>query len=68
MRAAISTQQPTLVLANRSDFNLAQQVTAPGATWLDHRLVERESMPLLKRSSMLSIRVRFLQRRVSGRG
>ncbi len=39
-------QQPTLVLANRSDFNLAQQVTAPGATWLDHRLVERQPMPL----------------------
>jgi type IV secretory pathway VirD2 relaxase len=39
-------QQPTLVLANRSDFNLAQQVTAPGATWLDHRLVEQEPMPL----------------------
>jgi len=37
---------PTLVLANRSDFDLAAQVTAPGATWLDHRLVEREPMPL----------------------
>ena len=33
-------------LANRSDFDLARQVTAPGATWLDHRLVEREPMPL----------------------
>ena len=39
-------QRPTLVLANRSDFDLAGQVTAPGATWLDHRLVEREPMPL----------------------
>ncbi len=39
-------QRPTLVLANRSDFDLARQVTAPGATWLDHRLVEREPMPL----------------------
>ena len=39
-------QRPTLVLANRSDFDLASQVTAPGATWLDHRLVEREPMPL----------------------
>jgi len=39
-------QQPTLMLANRSDIDLAQQVTAPGATWLDHRLVEREPMPL----------------------
>lgn len=39
-------QRPTLVLANRSDLDLARQVTAPGATWLDHRLVEREPMPL----------------------
>jgi len=39
-------QRPTLVLANRSDFDLADQVTASGATWLDHRLVEREPMPL----------------------
>jgi type IV secretory pathway VirD2 relaxase len=38
--------QPTLVLANRSDIDLAQQVTARGATWLDHRLVERQPMPL----------------------
>jgi hypothetical protein len=37
---------PTLVLANRSDIDLAAQVRAPGATWLDHRLVEREPMPL----------------------
>jgi type IV secretory pathway VirD2 relaxase len=37
---------PTLVLANRSDVDLAAQVTAPGATWLDHRLVERQAMPL----------------------
>lgn len=39
-------ERPTLVLANRSDFDLHAQVTAPGATWLDHRLVEREPMPL----------------------
>src|SRR5260370_26342378 len=38
--------RPTLVLAIRSDVDLAAQVTAPGATWLDHRLVEREPMPL----------------------
>eukprot|EP01037_Dinobryon_pediforme_P014273 gene14274-14394_t len=38
--------RPTLALANRSDIDLARQVTAPGATWLDHRLVEREPMPL----------------------
>jgi type IV secretory pathway VirD2 relaxase len=38
--------RPTLVLANRSDFDLNRQITAAGATWLDHRLVERESIPL----------------------
>jgi type IV secretory pathway VirD2 relaxase len=38
--------RPTLVLANRSDIDLERQVTAPGATWLDYRLVERERMPL----------------------
>ncbi|MET4518688.1 hypothetical protein ABIB81_008042 [Bradyrhizobium sp. I1.7.5] len=37
---------PTLVLATRSDFDLGAQVTAKGATWLDHRLVERDPMPL----------------------
>jgi hypothetical protein len=39
-------RQPTLVLAGRSDIDLSAQVTAPGATWLDHRLVERDPMPL----------------------
>ncbi len=39
-------ERPALVLANRSDFDLNAQITAPGATWLDHRLVEREPMPL----------------------
>ncbi|AZO54386.1 MULTISPECIES: DUF3363 domain-containing protein [unclassified Mesorhizobium] len=39
-------QRPTLVLATRSDFDLRSQITAPGATWLDHRLVERDQMPL----------------------
>lgn len=34
-------QRPTLTLATRSDFDLAAQVKAPGATWLDHRLIER---------------------------
>ena len=38
--------RPTPVLANRSDIDLDRQVTAPGATWLDYRLVERERMPL----------------------
>ena len=39
-------ERPTLVLATRSDLDLRTQITAPGATWLDHRLVEREQMPL----------------------
>jgi type IV secretory pathway VirD2 relaxase len=39
-------ERPTLVLAARSDFDLKAQVSAPGATWLDHRLVEREPLPL----------------------
>ena len=38
--------RPTLVLAPRSDIDLGQQIKAPGATWLDHRLVEPEPMPL----------------------
>src|SRR5260370_14405385 len=38
--------RPTLVLANRSDIDLPAQVTAPGATWLHHRLVEGPTMPL----------------------
>lgn len=39
-------QRPTLVLATRSDFDLKRQITAPGATWLDHRLVERDPKPM----------------------
>lgn len=39
-------ERPTLVLANRSDFDLNRQINAPGATWLDHRLVELELAPL----------------------
>jgi len=38
--------RPTIVLANRSDLDLQSQITAPGATWLDHRLVESEPMTL----------------------
>lgn len=34
-------RKPTLFLATRSDLDLAAQVKAPGATWLDHRLIER---------------------------
>lgn len=33
--------KPTLILATRSDLDLATQIKAPGATWLDHRLIER---------------------------
>lgn len=39
-------RRPTLVLALRSDLDLRAQINAPGATWLDHRLVERDPMPL----------------------
>jgi type IV secretory pathway VirD2 relaxase len=39
-------ERPTLVLATRSDLDLRTQINAPGATWLDHRLVEREPTPL----------------------
>ncbi|WP_234730008.1 relaxase/mobilization nuclease domain-containing protein [Acidocella facilis] len=39
-------ERPTLVLATRSDLDLKAQVTAQGATWLDHRLVKRDPMPL----------------------
>jgi hypothetical protein len=38
--------RPTVMLAIRSDLDLGEQVTAKGATWLDHRLVERNPMPL----------------------
>jgi hypothetical protein len=38
--------RPTLVIAIRSDLDLSEQITAKGATWLDHRLVERDPMPL----------------------
>jgi len=42
----VDERRPTLVLALRSDLDLNAQVGAPGATWLDHRLVERRPMPL----------------------
>lgn len=32
---------PRLLLANRSDLDLGSQIKAPGATWLDRRLIER---------------------------
>lgn len=37
-----------LVLSARSDLDLAAQVKAPGTTWLDHRLVERQQMDLAR--------------------
>ncbi len=33
--------KPALILATRSDLDLSAQVKARGATWLDHRLIER---------------------------
>ena len=33
--------KPTLILATRSDLDITAQIKAPGATWLDHRLIER---------------------------
>lgn len=42
----VDERRPTLVLALRSDLDLKTQIDAPGATWLDHRLVERNPMPL----------------------
>jgi type IV secretory pathway VirD2 relaxase len=35
-----------LTLSVRSDLSMAEQVTAPGATWLDRQLVAREAAPL----------------------
>ena len=34
-------RNPMAFLATRSDLDLPAQVKAPGATWLDHRLIER---------------------------
>ena len=42
-------EHPTLVLATRSDLDITRQVTAPGATWLDHRLVERSATDISHR-------------------
>ncbi|WP_316161031.1 MULTISPECIES: relaxase/mobilization nuclease domain-containing protein [unclassified Bradyrhizobium] len=43
---AAEEARPTQVLATRSDLALADQIKAEGATWLDHRLVEREPVSL----------------------
>ncbi len=48
--------KPTLSLANRSDRDVSQQITAPGATWLDHRLVEADPMPLAERGFGAEVR------------
>jgi len=53
---------PTLVLANRSDLDIARQVTAPGATWLDHRLVERTPLRLVESGFGLEVRRALRQR------
>lgn len=34
---------PTMMLVSRSDVDLSSQVQAPGATWLDHRLVAKDA-------------------------
>jgi type IV secretory pathway VirD2 relaxase len=39
---AAQDRAPTLLLVSRSDSDLASQVEAPGATWLDHRLVSND--------------------------
>jgi type IV secretory pathway VirD2 relaxase len=33
---------PTMMLAPRADIDLNRQIKAPGATWLDHRLVAKD--------------------------
>jgi type IV secretory pathway VirD2 relaxase len=38
--------RPRMVLAMRSDLTIAAQVTASGATWLDHQLVVRNPVAL----------------------
>ena len=38
--------RPTLILATRSDFDLDRQINARGATWLDHRLIGRQTIVL----------------------
>ncbi len=43
---AADDRRPTLVLALRSDLDIEAQTVAPGATWLDHRLVEKKPIPL----------------------
>ncbi|MFT9090325.1 MAG: DUF3363 domain-containing protein [Gluconacetobacter sp.] len=51
-----------LVLSARSDLDLAAQVKAPGATWLDHRLVERQPMDLARTSFGAEVRQAMQER------
>src|SRR5258707_3225216 len=46
VRRGPNDHTPTLMLATRSDIDLDQQVTALGATWLDHRLVAKADTPM----------------------
>jgi type IV secretory pathway VirD2 relaxase len=52
-----------IALAVRSDLNLDQQVAADGATWLDRRLVVRESAELSRAGFGAEVRV-ALDRRI----
>jgi type IV secretory pathway VirD2 relaxase len=51
-----------LVLSARSDLDLAAQVKAPGATWLDHRLVERQPMDLARTGFGAEVRQKMQER------
>ncbi|MGN8119212.1 relaxase/mobilization nuclease domain-containing protein [Labrys sp. 22185] len=55
-------RRPTLVLALRSDLDLTAQVSAPGSTWLDHRLVEREPMAMAQTGFGQEVREAMLAR------
>ncbi len=49
-------QNSTLVMVGRCDLDLAHQITAPGATWLDHRPVERTPTRLAHSGHGLEVR------------
>lgn len=51
-----------LVLSARSDLDLATQVKAPGATWLDHRLVEGQPMDLARTGFGVEVRQAMQER------
>jgi type IV secretory pathway VirD2 relaxase len=52
-----------IALAVRSDFNLHQQISAKGATWLDRQLVARESADLSRTAFGAEVRT-ALDRRI----